>query len=506
MTDTESGKKRGARKAALAGAASAAAAASGGAIDPLEKKARRKEQNRRAQFNFRQRQEEHVRSLEQAAVNNQVVGEENTRRLQAHVAYLKSVVGTLLEDNKVLLESLRSHPDIRVDLAHILTGEQLLQSGLKPEPELLAYQQAPVHQQATGKGRNESAYPDSPPPSDEQSPNGSLLQPIKREVSTPQYAGTPHASVMLPPIQNMGSMVVPSAISPYAPPQNQFSNLQPLLNAASLSALQQQHQQQQQYTPSVQSFQSPGLYGAAPSPASVGSNYYQQSPMLASNLQQNPMGGEMPFVQASTGTPSSGMDDPVFTHFPIDDALFGSLLNSPVPDDLANEGLPASLERPPINIFSEFANRLLAQYGIFLDIDPNMDPNNASADVSHVRMNELEMPMMPVMNVPSPVPSPPQLVGTPTPEICVMPPPANAAPGEQVDRLSRCIQALPNVTMREKIKALRKSRFVDVDKLCEDVRSLARCHGNPQDVKDWSLPKGFFDRWPVLRGIPVRER
>lgn len=477
-------------------------------VDPEEKKLRRKEQNRRAQMNFRQRQDEWIRGLETAVTANQRSGEENTWRLREYIGYLRGLVGTLLADNKVLLQAVRTHPNPAIDFDRVLAGEHLAATGLRPEPDLVGYLAPPVQphgkQTPAARPQDGSAYPESPPASDGHSPHGvngmnglmgAQSITIKSESPFPQYSAPPQQPVAPGPQYYSNSMGSGS---------NQFGGIPSLVNAT-----------QSPYIGAGQPSMSQTF--SAPSP-SVSSHYAQtpfteynnysaqQSQMALASLMQPMVLSDRPTepMQSFEQAPSEMLEDPVFSHFNMDDVLFGSLLDVPVPEEQREEGVPSSTERPPINIFSEFASRLLASYGILLDVDPNMDPNGPTLpDPAHVRVADEDMPMLPVMGVPSPVPSP-HSSNVEQPEVCIMP--ATGPADEDVDKLSKCIQALPNVTMREKIKALRKSRFVNVDKLCEDVRALARCHGNPQDVRDWSLPKGFFDRWPVLRGIPVRER
>jgi hypothetical protein len=73
-------------------------------------------------------------------------------------------------------------------------------------------------------------------------------------------------------------------------------------------------------------------------------------------------------------------------------------------------------------------------------------------------------------------------------------------------RLARCVDSLPCKEMQLKMLMLKQLGVVDVDFLCEELRRLARCRGNPRELASWSVPKGFFKVFPDLRIEGLRER
>lgn len=74
------------------------------------------------------------------------------------------------------------------------------------------------------------------------------------------------------------------------------------------------------------------------------------------------------------------------------------------------------------------------------------------------------------------------------------------------DRLRRCFDSLPHVTMRSLLHALQNARFGGVTELCADLKTHVRCFGSAAEISSWTMPKELFAKWPILRGIPMSER
>ncbi|KAI9026989.1 hypothetical protein DFJ74DRAFT_662736 [Hyaloraphidium curvatum] len=83
--------------------------------------------------------------------------------------------------------------------------------------------------------------------------------------------------------------------------------------------------------------------------------------------------------------------------------------------------------------------------------------------------------------------------------------PSNPA-GWDEQRLRRCFDSLPHITMRSLLHALESAGFGGTYALCAELKTNARCGGDPADIGKWTLPREAFDRWPVLRAIPLGER
>lgn len=73
-------------------------------------------------------------------------------------------------------------------------------------------------------------------------------------------------------------------------------------------------------------------------------------------------------------------------------------------------------------------------------------------------------------------------------------------------RLRVCFDSVPNLNIRALLHALHSAGFTNVPELCNDLKAFAHCAGDLADVKAWTLPRQMFEKWPVLRGIPIGER
>ncbi|KXS13189.1 hypothetical protein M427DRAFT_58905 [Gonapodya prolifera JEL478] len=193
-----------------------------------------------------------------------------------------------------------------------------------------------------------------------------------------------------------------------------------------------------------------------------------------------------PTVQGTTSSPPQTTPN----------GLAGSALTIPVSDTPSTfNGLTATPS--PFPVFMHFSEHILASNGISTAPILSDDPVFMEAMMRELLGENFDGGACAVQPQPQ-MQTQTQAEPEPVAAFCGR---SVLGPDGKSTRFSRCLDSLPSPEVQEHLIALKKLGIVDVDELCEDLRAKARCRGNPLDWRNWRVPKGFYDKWVVLKGI-----